>query len=158
MANDKEAILQELRDRTPKSGEYWEQSKDLIPGGLMSGARSMEPYPVYVERGKGAYSWDIDGNRYIDCAMSFGVHVLGHGPSVVLKALQEAVRTGHELRHTAHQGSGIYATVNRVCALCRTGHGLQYGNRVHHAGLAPHAGRHQQAQNRQVRGLLPRMA
>ena len=51
MAKDKEAILQELRDRTPKSGEYWEQSKDLVPGGLMSGARKMEPYPVYVERG-----------------------------------------------------------------------------------------------------------
>ena len=66
MTSRKEAILQELRDRTPKSGEYWEQSKGLVPGGLMSGARKMEPYPVYVERGKGAYIWDIDGNRYID--------------------------------------------------------------------------------------------
>jgi glutamate-1-semialdehyde 2,1-aminomutase len=89
MTINKEAILKELRDRTPKSGEYWEQSKDLVPGGLMSGARKMEPYPVYVERGKGAYTWDIDGNRYIDCAMSFGVHVLGHGPETVLEALQK---------------------------------------------------------------------
>ena len=94
MSNSKEAILQELRDRTPKSGEYWEQSKDLVPGGLMSGARKMEPYPVYVERGKGAYIWDIDGNRYIDCAMSYGVHVLGHGPTPVLKALQAQAERG----------------------------------------------------------------
>ena len=94
MAKTKEAILQELRDRTPKSGEYWEQSKDLVPGGLMSGARKMEPYPVYVERGKGAYIWDIDGNRYIDCAMSYGVHVLGHGPVPVLKALQAQAEQG----------------------------------------------------------------
>ena len=94
MALDKEAILKELRDRTPKSGAYWDQSKDLIPGGLMSGARKMEPYPVYVERGKGAYTWDIDGNRYIDCAMSFGVHVLGHGPEAVLKALHEQCELG----------------------------------------------------------------
>lgn len=94
MALDKEAILKELRDRTPKSGEYWEQSKDLIPGGLMSGARKMEPYPVYVERSKGAYTWDIDGNRYIDCAMSYGVHVLGHGPETVLKALHEQCELG----------------------------------------------------------------
>ena len=63
MEHDKEALLQELRDRTPKSGAYWEAAKDLVPGGLMSGARKMEPYPVYVERGKGAYVWDIDGNR-----------------------------------------------------------------------------------------------
>jgi glutamate-1-semialdehyde 2,1-aminomutase len=94
MSSKKEAILQELRDRTPKSGEYWEQSKDLVPGGLISGARKMEPYPIYVERGKGAYIWDIDGNRYIDCAMSFGVHVLGHGPETVLKALHEQCELG----------------------------------------------------------------
>ncbi len=94
MKKEKEAILQELRDRTPMSGKYWEDSKDLVPGGLMSGARKMEPYPVYVERGKGAYIWDIDGNRYLDCAMSYGVHVLGHGPDVVLKALHEQCDLG----------------------------------------------------------------
>jgi len=94
MSSKKETILQELKDRTPKSGEYWEQSKDLVPGGLISGARKMEPYPIYVERAKGAYIWDIDGNRYIDCAMSFGVHVLGHGPETVLKALHEQCELG----------------------------------------------------------------
>ena len=55
MENKKEALLQELRDRTPKSGEFWKEAKDLVPGGLISGARKMEPYPVYTERGKGAY-------------------------------------------------------------------------------------------------------
>ena len=54
MENNKKAILQELRERTPKSGDYWDKSKNLVPGGLMSGARKMEPYPVYIERGKGA--------------------------------------------------------------------------------------------------------
>jgi len=94
MENSKKSLLQELRDRTPKSGEFWKEAKDLVPGGLISGARKMEPYPVYVERGKGAYIWDIDDNRYIDCTMSFGVHVLGHGPEVVLKALHEQCELG----------------------------------------------------------------
>ncbi len=94
MENKKEALLQELRDRTPKSGEFWKEAKDLVPGGLISGARKMEPYPVYTERGKGAYIWDIDGNRYVDCTMSFGVHVLGHGPEAVLKALHEQCELG----------------------------------------------------------------
>lgn len=94
MTSSKEALLQELRERTPKSGAYWEKAKDLVPGGLMSGARKMVPYPVYVERGKGAYIWDIDGNRYIDCAMSFGVHVLGHGSEAVLKAVHEQCELG----------------------------------------------------------------
>jgi glutamate-1-semialdehyde 2,1-aminomutase len=94
MSSSKEAVLQELTNRTPKSGSYWEKAKDLVPGGLISGARKMEPYPVYVARSKGAYTWDIDGNRYIDCAMSFGVHILGHGPEVVLKALHEQCELG----------------------------------------------------------------
>jgi len=94
LKNSKESLLQELRNRTPKSGAYWEKAKDLVPGGLISGARKMEPYPVYVARSKGAYTWDIDGNRYIDCAMSFGVHILGHGPEVVLKALHEQCELG----------------------------------------------------------------
>jgi len=94
MKNSKEALLQQLRDRTPKSGEFWNKSKDLLPGGLISGARRMEPYPVYIERGKGAHVWDIDGNRYVDCAMSFGVHVLGHGPETVLKAVHEQCELG----------------------------------------------------------------
>jgi glutamate-1-semialdehyde 2,1-aminomutase len=94
MVKTKEAILQELRDRTLKSGKYWDQSKGLVPGGLISGARKMQPYPVYVAHSKGAYSWDIDGNRYIDCVMSFGVHVLGHGPKEVLKALHEQCELG----------------------------------------------------------------
>lgn len=94
MATSKEALLQELRKRTPKSGAFWEKAKDLLPGGLISGARKMEPYPVYIERGKGPYIWDIDGNRYIDCAMSFGVHVLGHGPETVLQALHAQCELG----------------------------------------------------------------
>jgi glutamate-1-semialdehyde 2,1-aminomutase len=94
LKNSKESLLQELRNRTPKSGAYWEKAKELVPGGLISGARKMEPYPVYVARSKGAYTWDIDGNRYIDCAMSFGVHILGHGPEVVLKTLHEQCELG----------------------------------------------------------------
>ena len=78
MTKKTEALLKKLAERTPKSGKYWQESKDLVPGGLMSGARKMQPYPVYIDRAKGAYIWDIDGNRYIDCVCSFGVHVLGH--------------------------------------------------------------------------------
>ena len=73
MGLSREDLLKELKDRTPKSGEFWNRAKDLVPGGLMSGARTMKPYPIYIDRAKGGYAWDIDGNRYIDCVMSFGV-------------------------------------------------------------------------------------
>ena len=94
MTKKTEALLKKLAERTPKSGKYWQESKDLVPGGLMSGARKMQPYPVYIDRAKGAYIWDIDGNRYIDCVCSFGVHVLGHCPEPVLKALHDQADRG----------------------------------------------------------------
>jgi glutamate-1-semialdehyde 2,1-aminomutase len=103
MARNNDALLQKLADRTPKSGKYWEESKDLVPGGLLSGARYMKPYPIYMERGKGAYMWDIDGNRYIDCACSFGVHVLGHGPEPVLEAIARQAPLGMSFG-TPHTG------------------------------------------------------
>ncbi len=104
----REALLQELRERTPNSGAYWEKAKNMVPGGLMSGARKMEPYPVYIDRVKGAYAWDIDGNRYIDCVCSFGIHLLGHGPEPVLEAIRKQIEIGmvlgiphpHELEFT----------------------------------------------------------
>ena len=94
MATKREQIITELTKRTPNSGKYWMTAKDLVPGGLMSGARSMKPYPVYIDRAKGAYLYDIDDNRYIDCVCSFGVHVLGHGPEPILKALHEQAEKG----------------------------------------------------------------
>lgn len=90
----REALLHELRERTPKSGAYWEKAEGLVPGGLMSGARKMEPYPVYIDRAKGAYLWDIDGNRYIDCVCSFSIHLLGHGPEPILEALHKQMDLG----------------------------------------------------------------
>lgn len=89
----REAAINTLRERTPKSGAMWEKAKDTIPGGLTSGARKMVPYPVYIDRGDGAYLYDIDGNRYIDCICGFGIHLLGHCPEVVVDAVQrQAVR------------------------------------------------------------------
>ncbi len=91
---DKQELLQALRDSTPKSGELWRNSQDVIPGGLLSLARKFEPYPFYTQRGQGPYIWDIDGNRYIDCCTSYGVLLLGHRPQVVLDALKTQEELG----------------------------------------------------------------
>ena len=64
-------LLQALEAMTPRSGERWRQAQFVLPGGLSSGARIFEPYPFYTQRADGGYIWDIDGNRYIDCCMSY---------------------------------------------------------------------------------------
>ena len=41
----------------------------LLPGGVDSPVRAFRAVggdPPFVERAKGAYLWDVDGNRYLD--------------------------------------------------------------------------------------------
>ncbi|HKY06506.1 MAG TPA: aminotransferase class III-fold pyridoxal phosphate-dependent enzyme, partial [Blastocatellia bacterium] len=54
-------------------------------------------YPIVSERAKGAEVYDVDGNRYVDITMGFGVHLLGHAPDCVKEAMQDALTTGFPL-------------------------------------------------------------
>ncbi len=35
-------------------------------------------YPIIAEKSKGCHMWDLDGNKYVDFAMGFGVYLLGY--------------------------------------------------------------------------------
>lgn len=48
----------------------------------------------YVDRGKGAYLWDVDGNQYIDYRMAFGPIILGHAYEPVDKKVHEEIDKG----------------------------------------------------------------
>jgi len=44
---------------------------------------------VSIEKGRGVYVWDEEGNRYIDFTSGWGVTCLGHAHPVITKALHE---------------------------------------------------------------------
>jgi glutamate-1-semialdehyde 2,1-aminomutase len=75
-----------------KAYEIWEKHKKVIPGGVVSLNRKIDPMRVFV-RAKGAYLWDIDGKKYIDYHAAFSPHLLGHNDTdvngAVAKMLQE---------------------------------------------------------------------
>ena len=50
--------------------------------------------PIFVERAKGAYLYDVDGNRYVDFIASWGPLILGHAYEPVLKAVTEKAALG----------------------------------------------------------------
>jgi glutamate-1-semialdehyde 2,1-aminomutase len=50
--------------------------------------------PVFMERGKGAYFWDVDGNRYIDYLAAYGPLIHGHAHPHVAKAISHAAENG----------------------------------------------------------------
>lgn len=80
-----------------QSEKLFAQAQQLIPGGVNSPVRAFRSVggtPRFIERGEGAYVWDVDGNRYTDYVLSWGPLVLGHAHPQVVAALQDALLRG----------------------------------------------------------------
>ncbi|HYW09644.1 MAG TPA: aminotransferase class III-fold pyridoxal phosphate-dependent enzyme, partial [Longimicrobium sp.] len=83
-------------------------------------------YPIVAERSRGTRIWDVDGNEYLDYTMGFGVHLFGHSPAMVTRAVEEQLRKGVQLGPQAEL-AGVVAA--RICeftgaervAFCNTG-------------------------------------
>ena len=72
------------------SKQYFEESSEVIPGGVNSPVRSMKGMgvtPPFIQRGAGAHIYDEDGNSYIDYVLSWGPLILGHSDPDVCQAL-----------------------------------------------------------------------
>ena len=113
----REELLQALRERTPKSGKLWNDAQEVVPGGLLSLARKFKPYPFYTARGEGAYIWDVDGNRYIDCSTAYGVLLLGHHPEAIASVVNEAAHNSL-IYCTPHPGEIEYTKRLIECIPC----------------------------------------
>lgn len=80
-----------------QSHRLFERAKQLMPGGVNSPARAFGGVggePVVIDRGAGAYMWDVDGNRFIDYIGSWGPLILGHAHPAVVDAVEKAARKG----------------------------------------------------------------
>lgn len=69
----------------------------VIPGGVNSPARAFGAVggvPPFIERGKGPFLFDIDGNRFIDYIGSWGPHLFGHNHPAITEAIERSLRTG----------------------------------------------------------------
>ena len=94
----------------------------VVPGGTHSNSRLRAPHPLYFERGEGAYLWDVDGNRYLDCTMGNGAIMLGHAhPGVsaaVAAAVDSGLTTGYETR-TSMEAAQLLASIVPRCGKIR---------------------------------------
>src|SRR3954453_23743927 len=75
------------RERTRRSLELLERTKALIPTGHGGGMWDQLPYPVLLERGKGARIWDVDGNEYVDLRIGDWVMIHGHANETIRDAI-----------------------------------------------------------------------
>ena len=75
-----------------KSIELFQRAQNSIPGGVNSPVRAFKSVggtPLFISKAKGAYLYDADGNKYIDCISSWGPMILGHAHEDVVKAITE---------------------------------------------------------------------
>jgi glutamate-1-semialdehyde 2,1-aminomutase len=82
--------------RSARSAELYKNACGPIPAGINSTARATwsgwDPYPLFVDRGEGAYLYDVDGNAYIDYLLGLGPMILGHRPRKVTAAVVEQIQ------------------------------------------------------------------
>lgn len=77
-----------VRAKTRGSLERYERSCRTIAGGVSSGLRrSVRPYPLFFDHGKGSHVWDVDGNEYIDYGLAWGPLILGQSPDCMVEAI-----------------------------------------------------------------------
>lgn len=80
-----------------KSQQLYERAQKVMPGGVSSPVRAFRAVggdPLFIERGNGAYLFDVDGNRYVDYVLSWGPLILGHAHPRVVDALTRATSAG----------------------------------------------------------------
>jgi glutamate-1-semialdehyde 2,1-aminomutase len=80
-----------------KSISLFQEAQKVFPGGVNSPVRAFRAVggqPLFIERGEGAYLFDVDGNRYIDYVLSWGPLITGHAHPKVVEAIQQAALKG----------------------------------------------------------------
>jgi glutamate-1-semialdehyde 2,1-aminomutase len=80
-----------------KSRSLYQKSLGCLPGGVNSPVRAFKAVggsPVFIAKAKGAYLYDVDGNRYLDYVGSWGPALLGHAHPQVVKRVQAAAVKG----------------------------------------------------------------
>ena len=79
------------------SAQLFEQACRHIPGGVNSPVRAFKGLhrpPVFMERAKGAYLYDVEGKRYVDYVGSWGPMITGHADPDVLGAVRARLDNG----------------------------------------------------------------
>lgn len=77
-----EEVLAKERERYfrthARSLKFFEEAKEVIPGGVQHNLSTSHPFPLVMDRAEGFKLWDIDGNEYIDYLMCGAPIILGH--------------------------------------------------------------------------------
>ena len=88
-----------MSSRYQLSENHLMRAEQTIPLGSQTFSKSRTQYPVgisplYAKSAKGAYLWDIDGNRYVDLVSSLASITLGYQDRAVQRAVRKQLNRG----------------------------------------------------------------
>lgn len=93
-----------------------QRAQKVIPLGVNSNFRYWgEGITPYMQKAKGAYLWDADGNRYLDYRLGFGPIILGHADDAVNAKVKEEIDLG---TMSAMSYELEIALVEKIVAMC----------------------------------------
>ncbi len=125
-----------IRDRylkaNPTSAAAATRAERVLPGGDTRAAGFHLPFPITVERGEGAWLWDLDHNAYVDLAGNYTSLVHGNAYPPAIEAASRAMRDG-----TAWPARNLYqfelaeAIVDRVASVDQ----IRFANSGTEAGM-----------------------
>lgn len=85
-----------------KSHELFSRALKVIPGGVPGHlgpsegcAIPISAFPIFSSRAKGAYYWDVDGNRFVDYMCAYGPNILGYNDDDVDAAVLAQLKLGN---------------------------------------------------------------
>jgi len=89
--------MTEKNQNSKRSEELFKLACSVMPGGVNSPVRAFKSVggtPRFIERGEGAFLFDVDGNRYVDLCGSWGPLILGHADPDVVAAVETQISKG----------------------------------------------------------------
>jgi len=99
-----------------KNNALQERAMKVLPLGVNSNFRYWgDGITPYMQKAKGAYLWDADGNRYIDYRLAFGPIILGHADDEVNAKVREEIELGTMSAMTYELEVEVAEKIVRMC-------------------------------------------
>lgn len=99
-----------------KNNDLQKRAQQVMPLGVNSNFRFWgEGITPYLQKAKGAYLWDADGNRYIDYRLGFGPIILGHADETVNAKVREEIEYGTLAAMTGELEIDVAEKIVKMC-------------------------------------------
>lgn len=112
-----------------KSEEFLVRAEKTVPLGSQTFSKSRTQLPIgispfFASKGKGAYMWDVDGNKYIDFVNSLAAITLGYNDKKVTKAVKKQLKKG-TIFSLAHELE--FKVAEKICEMVPCAERVRFG-------------------------------